>query len=155
MNDWYNLTKEDIDKFGGRGLLNEYFNSSPSQALQEIYPEHKWELWRFGHTPKGCWKKYDNQRQFFMWLGIQLGYKQLDDWYKLTKEDISRYGGVGLLEHLNGSNASALVTLFPEHDWMLWKFGCKTTNCWKSQSTQRQFFDWLVLNTATDVETAQ
>ena len=46
MDDWYNVTQEDIQKNGGIALLQQHSNS-PSKALQNIYPEHDWELWRF------------------------------------------------------------------------------------------------------------
>ena len=46
MEDWYNVKKEDILKRGGGGLLN-YYHSSLSVALQNVYPEHIWELQKF------------------------------------------------------------------------------------------------------------
>src|SRR5689334_156417 len=52
MEDWYNVTGKDIrSKNGGRGLL-QYYKSSPSLALQTIYPQHKWILERFKKKPK-------------------------------------------------------------------------------------------------------
>ena len=51
MDDWYNLTVEDIVKNGGGGLLGLY-NSSPSSALQSVYTEHSWDLERFKKKPK-------------------------------------------------------------------------------------------------------
>src|SRR4051812_17839702 len=68
MDDWYNVTQEDIYKCGGRGILNSYYNGSSSKALQSLYPEHKWRLWRFGGTvPKGYWENSEHRRAFFDW----------------------------------------------------------------------------------------
>src|SRR5690349_1720605 len=51
MDDWYNVTTDDIRKNGGAGLLSVY-NDSPSAALQRVYPHHKWDLHKFVHKPK-------------------------------------------------------------------------------------------------------
>src|SRR5205823_4189896 len=71
MDDWYNVTVEVIGDHEGLGLLSQHYNSSPSQALQTVYPEHDWMLWRFKHTPKGFLENSSHHRQFFDWLGVQ------------------------------------------------------------------------------------
>src|SRR4051812_11045332 len=63
MDDWYNLEKPYIYKHGGSGLLTGYYNGSPSQALQTLYPEHDWMMWRFGHAPNGFWRSNSHHRQ--------------------------------------------------------------------------------------------
>src|SRR4051794_31423331 len=65
MDDWYNVTQEDIHKYGGHGLLSTYYNDSPSKAIQEVYPEHSWTPWRFAKAPSGLWNSSHNQREFF------------------------------------------------------------------------------------------
>lgn len=181
--DWYNVKQQNIYDHGGRGLLD-YYNNSPSQALQAVYPEHNWilakfihspaELWKKNHeqrreffdafglklenkysqTPKGFWEKPENKKQFFNWLGNQLGYKSMDDWYNVTNEDIQKRGGKGVLGHYNDSPSRALQAVYPEHNWMLWRFlsvpkdlciqhGQLSESFWTNQKNQRQFFDWL------------
>src|SRR4051812_24879003 len=55
--------------------------------------------WKNQRQSRGLWMKQENQRQFFDWLGNQLGYKEMDDWYKVTQEDIHKHGGSGLLHN--------------------------------------------------------
>jgi len=74
IEDWYRVTVEDIHEHGGVRLLNGYYNDSPYQALQTIYPQHNWLGWKFGLAPKGFWDKRENTEQFLGWLGNQLGY---------------------------------------------------------------------------------
>lgn len=52
MDDWYNVTQEDIFKNGGRALVREYYSGSPSLALRNVYPEHNWDLEKFSNKPK-------------------------------------------------------------------------------------------------------
>src|SRR4051812_44857327 len=80
MDDWYNVTLEDIQKYGGARLMARHYNDSPLKALQAVYPEHTWIIWRFGRTPRGFWEKAEQRKQYFDWLGAHLGYK-MDDWY--------------------------------------------------------------------------
>lgn len=44
------------------------------------------------------WTKKDYHLAFFSYLGKELGYQQLEDWYKLQREDIENYGGGKLLK---------------------------------------------------------
>lgn len=144
LDDWYNVTLDNIQKNGGSGLLSDYYNDSPSSALQIIYPEHKWELVRFRYkpsqlwnknhtqrtlflgsttTPQGFWKSVDNHKDFFDWPKSKLGYHCMDDWYNVTKEDIYKNGGSRLLSgYYNSSPSSALQSIYPEHKWELDKF---------------------------------
>jgi hypothetical protein len=39
----------------GKGLLNKY-GKSMDLMLRTIYPEHKWEGWRHGKSPRGYWQ---------------------------------------------------------------------------------------------------
>lgn len=123
MEQWYDVTREVIQKHGGAGLLRSFYNDSPAKALQEIYPEHNWMPWKFRHVTKGLWDKRDHQKQFFEWLGKELGYHSMDNWYSVTREDIDKHGGSGLLNAYFGNSPSrALQEIYPEHNWMPWKF---------------------------------
>src|SRR5690349_8522923 len=93
MEDWYNLTQEYIFKNGGRGLLTFSYGKSPSLALQSVYPEHHWQVDRFKHKPLRFWENIDQHKLFFEKLANKLGYKDMDDWYNVTAEDIQNGGG--------------------------------------------------------------
>jgi hypothetical protein len=126
MDDWYKITPEDILQRKGSYLLRKY-GGSPLKALQFVYPDHEWLLWRFVRVPTGFWDKEENQRKFFEWVGRQLGFTKLDDWYQITKEIIVKYGGGGLLhDRYGGSPSTAMQYIFPEHDWKLEKFHFKS-----------------------------
>src|SRR5690349_13949990 len=109
MDDWYNVTQENIHKNGGRGPLDSWYANSPSKALTSIYPEHNWELeksknkplqLRVSHEsqrkafsksiqmklqkiPLRFWKNKENHTIFFDWLHKELGHLSMDDWYNV------------------------------------------------------------------------
>ena len=148
MDDWYKSTIEDIDKHGGRALLNRLFHGSPSLALQITYPEHKWRLDRFKNKPMGFWKVKENRRKFFDWLQTQLGYKDMDDWYAATHEAIHKNGGGGpLYNYYHDSPALALQSVYPEHIWMPWRFKQVAKRYWsellKDKTEVKRVIDWL------------
>src|SRR4051794_317800 len=103
MEDWYKVTREDIYKHGGSGLLVNHYNSSVASVLQSVYPQHKWLLWRFKQLPLGYWESPSNQTAYLDWLRTQLEHSSLEDWYKVTEEDIRKHGGSELLSNYNNS----------------------------------------------------
>ena len=122
MDDFYKVTVDDIHNNGGRGVLH-YYSGSPSKALHNVYPQHPWNLERFKNRPQRSWNSIENQRIFFDWSQGKLGYKCMEDWYRVTADDIHKNGGGGLLlQHYGNSPSSALQGIYAEHNWMLWKF---------------------------------
>src|SRR5689334_4332539 len=93
MDDWYGVTQEDIYKMGGRTLVIQYYNGSPPSALQKIYPEHNWMLWRFKCRPFRYWERLESSEAVRMieWLGDKLSIKHLDDWYRVSLANISKW----------------------------------------------------------------
>ncbi len=65
------------------------YNNSPSLLISTVYSEYKWLPWRFSHVPKGYWEDMKNQRNFMDWVGKQLNYNDMEDWYKVTAEVIN------------------------------------------------------------------
>ena len=91
------------------------------------------------------WTIPQNQRDFFDHLGRQLGYKSLDDFYKLSIDDVRNHGGKILLDILfDGSIHHALQSIYPEHEWYPWLFPQNVpTGFWNIKENQKRFMDWL------------
>lgn len=144
LDDWYNIPPEQVDKNGGKGLMVNYFNSSLWTALKSVYPEHDWLMWKFHKVPKGYWEDTANQRKFFDWLGKKLGYTHLDDWYNITKDQIDKHGGAGLLAQCyNNSPWGALEAVYPEHEWQPWRYQKAPREYWKDEANFKKMFEWL------------
>src|SRR5688500_6705904 len=103
-------------------------------------------IWKFGRIPSGFWEKQENRKVFFDWLGFQLGYRSVDDWYNVTVEDFQdNKGGRLLQDHYSNSPSRALQVIYPEHDWMLWRF-VKSPVAYLEKihvDKKKQLLDWL------------
>jgi hypothetical protein len=142
LEDWYTLDSQEVRKKGGNAILNQY-GGFLSQALTNIYPEHKWFVWKFKKVPEDFWKDRKNQLDFFDWLGQMTNKKTMDDWYSLTKRDILQWGGGGLLKFYDNSLLKILISVYPNHNWLRWKFGGFNTEYWEDKQNLRDVVDWI------------
>lgn len=62
-----------------------------------------------------------NRKKYLEWAGEQLGVKRPEDWYQIRALQV-RQLGAGMLSHYRNSLVSALVDLYPEHQWDLKQF---------------------------------
>lgn len=117
MDDWYKVTLEDIERNGGGGLLRVHYNGSPSKALQNIYPNHNWMVWRSEVVPKGYWDTFTKQPEeaarMVNWLREQLGIKCLEEWYRVSLAQIGTLGRIRSSREL----VLLLRTVYPQHEW--------------------------------------
>ena len=95
------------------------------------------------NKPKGFWSKIKNQKEFLEWMSKQLGFQTINDWHKLTHEKFIRYGGSGLLSRYGNSPSKVLLSLYPNHNWMMWKFERVPSGFWDSAKNKKLFLDWL------------
>lgn len=83
--------------------------------------------------PAGHWNKVRNQKirlksiaKTLMiktwWMPSNLSYFIREDWYNVSVIDVKSNGGTGLLARYNFSLYRCLKTVYPEHDWKVWKF---------------------------------
>lgn len=56
--------------------------------------------------------------------------------------DVKAKCGGGLLEHYSGSLVDALLAVYPDYSWMVWKFSSVPNGFWNLLN-QKKFFDWL------------
>jgi hypothetical protein len=143
MDDWYKLTVKDIKENGGARLLHKY-QQSPSKFVQSLFSDYKWLPWKFDSSQtEGFWNQQKNQKQFMNWLGNELGFKQMDDWYQITGKIIEENGGVGLLQKYNNSLIEVIESIYPNYKWLPWKFDQMIRGYWNQMENQTEFMNWL------------
>lgn len=141
MDDWYSVTGESIIKNGGQTFLKRHGNS-PSRALMNAYPDHHWIMWKFNRVPAKYWESKAHQKEFVEWLGKELNYKCLHDWYGVKMEDILSRGGSYLLSRYQNSPFRLLQGVYEDHEWNFWRFP-HAFNFWEQRENQLKFLEWL------------
>jgi hypothetical protein len=120
-------------------LLNAKYDRSLSLLLSVLYPEYEWLPWKFVRSPVNFWSDSHNKKKFLDWAGKQLGVKEFSDWYKVSTavanlavasylrmfKDIKKLGGKPLLEI---PLSRLLTSVYPEHNWELYKFVSQNWN---------------------------
>eukprot|EP01027_Heterolobosea_sp_BB2_P018918 GEZU01026579.1.p1 GENE.GEZU01026579.1~~GEZU01026579.1.p1 ORF type:complete len:601 (+),score=135.41 GEZU01026579.1:14-1816(+) len=140
--DWYSVSVKEIIARGGGPLLKDYYENSMLLALQGIYPEHPWQEAGSPRALNGYWNDPKNQRNFLNRIAEELNVKTLDDFYKISADDVRSKGGASLLNHYyDGSLEKALQTIYPEHNWDVSKFEKASNDYWKDPKNHRELFD--------------
>ena len=142
MEDWYQITQNDFYNNYGRGICAKY-NGSPYQLVKSIYPEYEWLFWKFSRAPQNSWDSRENQLQYMTWLGEHLGYTTMEDWYQITLNDFYETYGSGILNHYNSSPYRLIIHVYPEYEWLFWRFRQAPSGLWDSRENQLQYMTWL------------
>lgn len=141
--DWYKITYKDFLSHKGGGLLQSYYQNSPTVAVREHLPEYEWKEWFFDNVPLNFWNKPQNRRRYMQWLEDKLGYKTPEDWYRITQKDFHRNKGNRFLAYYQGSPSAAVMEYFPDYDWKEWLFGMSPLGFWDKLNNRRRYMQWL------------
>lgn len=118
LEEWYSVSlKEKMIPAGVRSMLTLYYGNSLPLALVSVYPEHKWEPWRFKVLPRWFWRDQGLpfQKLYMKYLEAALGISALDSWYRISRDDLrsikakefpARVGLRGILQRI-----------YPDHVW--------------------------------------
>ena len=142
--DWYKITTQLIYDNNGSGLLTSYYSNSPIKLVKAMFPEYEFLEWKFSVSTMGFWKQNSNHKLFADWLGKQLKYTCHEDWYQITKRLIIENNGGGLLGNYYSDSPSQFVkAMFPEYEFLEWKFAISQNGFWKQNSNHNKYVDWL------------
>lgn len=112
------------------------------KSLVELYPEFQFDVMRFKHLPPGFWDQEDNHRLFLENLMKILKFKDLDDFYALPHNEFIQYGGISLLQR-HGSLWNVLKSVYPDHNWLPWRFHSAPQGFWLVEKNRRDYLKWL------------
>lgn len=146
--DWYAVTTRQVISEGGASLLGNYYNWSLLSALEAIYPEHTWKSDAAeAHKSATFWKNTDNLRLLFEDVAKKLKIASLEGWYAINRAKLveARSDAKSALRYFSGSFVDALQVLYPEHEWLPWRFPKVKAGYWDDAAAQRAFFDWCAI----------
>ena len=93
--DWYSTRRGHFVKNGGSALIALYDFSIP-KLVTSLFPNHKWQTWRFDSLPLTYWLNKANQQEYLQWLSDINGFKNFDDWYNI-QQSFKLYGDLTLI----------------------------------------------------------
>jgi hypothetical protein len=111
--------------------------------VKATFPEHQWDGWRFQIVDDHYWKHLGHQKQFLDFVYSTENFTSMDDWYNITKTRLAELGGGSLVNDYKSSIATMLMTVFPNHHWLPWKFGTVPRGHWSKIENRQRFFRWV------------
>lgn len=128
--------------------LKRGYNSNLAKALAVTYPDHNWQPWLFASVPAGYWDDPTTHRLYFDWLRDQLRIplSELHMLYDVTVDHVYQHRGRSLLRTYYGSSLPfAMIRVYPEHKWQVWRFNQSRVprGFWSDPACQRQYFESL------------
>ena len=137
------LTKKEIIKQGGKYLL-EHYKGNYIEVLKANFPNRNWP--EFIHPlPQGFWKDIKSQRLYLDWISKTLEHKSMNEWYNVSNKTLIQHGARNLLKQYK-SLYEALIKIYPEHNWNIFKFtpiGGIPKRYLEDISKRSEFFSYL------------
>src|SRR5688500_13507075 len=91
--------------------------SPPKGRMARLDRRHD-AVWLDGPVPAGYWDRWEHRRRYLLWLGEQLGFESVQDWYRVTTDNVKLHRGGGVLKYAwNSSIIAGVQDCFPEYDW--------------------------------------
>eukprot|EP01127_Copromyxa_protea_P021077 TRINITY_DN7155_c0_g1_i1.p1 TRINITY_DN7155_c0_g1~~TRINITY_DN7155_c0_g1_i1.p1 ORF type:complete len:593 (-),score=123.15 TRINITY_DN7155_c0_g1_i1:168-1946(-) len=139
---WYTIKPVDFLEDEEKDALAEH-KGSVYALLCKVYPEYEWIPWKFHRVPQNFWQDQQNHVKYFNHMAIEKNLTSLNDWYKISLKDFCASGRSLLSSYYGSSYINALKSIYPDHDWKIWKFAATPKGFWGHVVHQRQFFDHL------------
>jgi hypothetical protein len=79
-------------------------------------------VWMPGPVPPRFWEDPAHRRDYLLWVGHRLGFRYMEDWYRLSHDALKRNYGAGVAQsYWRASAIEGVKECFPEyerHDWL-------------------------------------
>ena len=119
----YNLTSSKFKKYKGSKTIMLYYKNF-FECLEKLYPEIKFDRFKFFHKGRGFWEDKENHRVALLHLGEKLGFKKKKDWYAIQYDDFEKLGLSSLISQKGYNHSPAIVCQknLIEHKFDMTKF---------------------------------
>ena len=135
--DWKNLTKKQLQDLGGNSLLNKY---TISELKQKICPELK--IHNKNQKKNGYWENKENIKILLNKVQVCYNVKNVEDWKKITKEQIIQVGGSSLFSKYKYSLFDLKVLACPDYN-KIYVNNLKPKGYWDNKENIKNFLDDL------------
>jgi hypothetical protein len=103
----------------------------------------RYEIFELPFLPNNFWDDINNQKEYMNWLFKKLEYKELSDWYQISTDLIRDNKGSGLLPKYDNSLQVLIKLIYPEYEWIPWKFNRVVGGYFDDINNQREYMNWL------------
>ena len=142
LEDWYRVTFQDFVRHRG-AYLWDCFGRSLLALLKDYQPQYDWLEWRFSQVSARFWAEQANRHRYLDWLGQQLGFRHIEDWYHITEREFKQWHGWGLLAHFNNSPSAVLKDYRLDYAWLEWRFHHVPLGFWHKRPNRRRYLTWV------------
>lgn len=108
----YQLSPQLLHQHGGKSLLR-YHAFSTARAVQDLYPEHQWQPWRFTHAPRSTWHDATSLYSFFEWIRAEALNIEIPQIASFPRDVIKALGGGRFLRAHANSVPKMLQSAYP------------------------------------------
>jgi len=130
-----------FEAFHSLGLLQR-FNNSPELVVKAAGEDYHREK-----KPMNYWSSLENRKAFVCELGAKLGIKENEKerWYDVSSAVVLKEDGGGRLLRgiYHGSMRDLLSAVYPEYDWLPWKFQHIDRVTWQSPAVMKKAVAYL------------
>jgi len=84
---WYEVSPRLFQEHGGKSLTERYRHSLP-RLFAAVYPDYKWQPWRFQSARIRVPQNDEEREKLFAHLETSLGIQKPEDWYRVTAEQL-------------------------------------------------------------------
>jgi hypothetical protein len=146
--EWLRVRPRQLRQLRGGHSFLEHHGGSMLAALHAHFPAEDWAAEAFvGRVPDGYWRMREHRSAFLRHVMAKCGVEGLDDWRKVSSQDVVDLGGAGFLARYGNSLLAALQDLLPGmgHDAAkITALRCRSVapdDYWLQQENLRSFFD--------------
>ena len=113
LDEWIQIPKKQIKQQIGGKIILKIYSENLSKLLFTIFPLHNWKK----SLRKNHFKILRNQQKILENIEKKLKINQLNDWMKITKNQLLIHGGKTILEFYSNDLEKLLVCVYPHHHW--------------------------------------
>ena len=102
-----------------------------------MFPEHEWLPWKFHKAPV---MDFEMTKKYVEQIEKDLNIKNKEEWYNVGFADLNQLERVYAV--YNRSLYSLLSAVYPDYEWLPWRFQRNRTYYWSDSKNWRTFMEW-------------
>jgi len=101
---WYSVPQNEFFDFGGSGFIRTFYKGSPFFFLKSIFPEHKWQPWRFARSTVHVMSSDEVMQEVIHHIADSknISLANSEQWRRLTARDLGELGVAQFIKRQGG-----------------------------------------------------